>query len=298
MDQWWHEHGGNHESPQWAAFIEAKAILIATKHDELLSPHDNAGCFGMSKAGGCTRSAGLKWLGHKGEPFTGSTRWVFQCGHDGEVNVLATLTAMGYPVLGTQAPARIEPFMHSFSDGLLEEFERKRTVVGVKTAGYKMSGRNRDGSWKRYGFAQLPLDGVLAAQPGHYAQAQAEMHAHGAEQFLYIAAAKDMIAAMKDDPIMKESGSLAFYVELIPYNKPWVTTQLLPTWDAQWADVQAGEPGEPMFLNGRSATYVKLPKPGSANKDDNKDATGSYNACVYCDLRAACPQAAKKEQAA
>ncbi len=296
-EEWWATHGGRHDSPEWQAYLADFADLSRRKIDEQAAEHDNQGRFGMSKAGGCTRAAALRLLGAPEEPLLGSTRVTFWIGHLLEVVGLATLRAIGVPVSpstedGVQWVAKIDPFMLSYSDGIIDYFgkipvEQPMTVVSVKSAGYKLSGKLRDGSWKRYGFAQYPMDGVKKTSPGYWAQMQAEMAGTGTRQALLFVVAKDMIKAMEGDPIlMGENGSLSFYAEMVDRDDSFIERQLKPVWSKAWSSVQEKDPGAPMYLTA-AGEYVCLDA-----KDRSKDGTNkklnNWNPCLYCSLADAC----------
>lgn len=290
MENWHKEHNGVWDDPEWAAYLAEFQALVSSKTTELLEVHDNAGKFGMSKSGGCTRAAALKLLGAEGEHFSGSTRTTFFIGHLVECMAIATLKALGYDVQGTQLALETE-FFRSYTDGVITDFEGKPTMLSVKSAGYKKSGRERRGNdwkWVRRGFPELPFAGVLKAQPGHYAQMQAEMYAHGTKQALYLVVAKDIIKNMEEDPYLGEggNGSLTFYAEVVPYNEDFVYNQLLPTWQEQWEQVQQGRAGKARYIN-TAGVYGEL-KPASTGREPNAAVTGTFNPCDYCDLVAAC----------
>jgi hypothetical protein len=283
LESWWREYGGKPASPAWASWCADYAILSGTKLAEMTEEHSNAGRFGMSSAGGCTRKVALRFMGADTAELPGSTRATFTIGHLLEVMALASIRACGYQVGDFQAKTRIEPWAESTVDAIMT-LDGVRTVVGIKSGGYKMSGRTKDG-WKRYGFAQFPLDGVKKTNPGYWAQSQAEMHGLGLTQSLFVIVAKDMIKAMENDPILKESGSLSFYAELIPYDREWCEENLVPAWVGAWADVTERIIPEPMYLTA-DGSYVLL-SVGDADAG-NKKRTGTYDPCSYCDLREAC----------
>ena len=296
MEEWHKLHNGNIHSPGWKKFMSAFKAGMDVKSDELLSIHSNSGRFGMSKAGGCTRSAGLKYLGVDGEPLDGSTRVTFFLGHICEVIILSTLELLGYPHSHAQAAVTIDPYMRSYSDGIID-LDGKNTLVSAKSAGYKKSGKERRGGnfqFVRRGFPELPFEGVRKSQPGWWAQLQAEMYGYrlaGAdmEQGLVVVMSKDIIKAMADDPYLgpQGNGSLTFYAELIPYDHEFATRELAPTWIAQWEAVQSGKPGRAMWLSNAVNEYRPL-KTASTGYNNNRDVTGTFNPCDYCDVVEAC----------
>lgn len=290
LEEWHAAHNGQHADPAWESFLNDFQSLIALKATEMTEEHSNDGKFGMSKAGGCTRAAALKLLGNEPTPFSGSTRVTFFIGHVVECLAIASLRALNYEVGGGQQVVTIDDYMHSASDGIIADFDGAETILSVKSAGYKKSGKQGK-QWVRRGFPELPFMGVRRSQPGHYAQAQAEMYGSGISQVLYLVASKDIIKAMEEDPYLgdgdgKGNGSLTFYAELIKYDEMFCHTQLLPVWEKQWADVQAGRPGDAMFLTGDGG-YAKLTA-ASQSWQPNAGKTGTYNPCNYCDLVSAC----------
>jgi len=294
LEAWWTEHGGNHSDPKWRAFIEDYRSLLPAKFEELTSEHKNLNaqgqkCFGMSKAGGCTRSATIKALGYEPEPFDGSSLFTFFIGHSLEVVALACLRACGYEVGDGQARCAIEPMMNSASDGLMT-IDGKPTILSVKTTGYKKSGMER-GKPVRRGFPELPFEGVRKSQPSWWAQAQGEMHATGIKQTLVLVLAKDIVKAMSADPYLmgpKGNGSLTFYAEMIPYDRAFCREHLLPVWNLAWDAKENGHAGPAYFLNGGRAfngenQYVEL-EVASDKWKPNADRTGTFNPCAYCDV--------------
>lgn len=293
-ERWWEQHGGEPGDPEWAAYLSDFRDLLPAKFAELNEEHVNDGRFGMSKAGGCTRGEGLKWLGAEREPLSGSTKHTFYLGHVLEVSTLALFTRLGFPIRGLQQPVRIDPFMHSFHDGLFD-LHAAKTVLSVKSAGYKKSGKEYRKSgpvWVRRGFPELPFQGVKVAQPGWFAQLQAEMHAEDAEQGLIFVTSKDIIKAMEGDPYLgpEGNGSLTFYAELIRRDDEFIENHLLPVWQDQWDAVQAGDPGPARFLNGATGYYVDLNEADTSWKP-NADRTGTFNPCLYCEMFDACKAA-------
>ena len=295
-EQWWQEHGGRHDDPAWLSFLANIGTLTTRKIVEHSTAHSNEGRFGMSKAGGCTRYSALKYLGAT-EVITGSTRFTFQLGHMVEIYGLATLMAIGVPIVaaddnGVQCVARIDPMMMSRTDGMVIPADDDRTwvrmPVSIKSAGYKMSGRNRDGSWKRYGWAQYPLDGVQGTSPGYWAQMQAEMAGTDTSHALLLVVAKDMIKAMESDPILSErNGSLSFYAEIVERDDRFIEEQLRPVWTEAWDGVRTARLNPAWYLN-KDGKYVLL---NPATPKENKALTGTYDPCSYCNLKDACVKA-------
>lgn len=291
MEQWHRDHNGRHDDPEWQAFLEDLSVLVRTKLDELGEEHTNHGRFGMSKAGGCVRSAGLKALGYEEEPVTGASRMTFLTGHLLECVGIATLRRVGLEVTSGQSEVVAGPW-HSYTDGIISDLDGSGpAMLSIKTAGYKKSGRERRGRelvWVRRGFPELPFSGVLKAQPHHYAQMQAEMYASGIHQALYLVIAKDHIKAMEDDPYLGEqgNGSLAFYTEVVAYNPGFVEGVLLPTWEQASEDVEAGRAPAPLWLTSE-LRFVRL-HPASLGREPNASLTGTFNPCDYCSLVQAC----------
>lgn len=303
LERWWAEHGGKHDDPAWTRFLNRFTSYLYVKVDELTSEHENVGedgekVFGMSKAGGCTRSAALKLLGYEPEPPSGSTMFTFFTGHVLECAALAMMEALGYTIIDSQARVTIPGLMASASDGIIELYGHP-TILSVKTTGYKKSGRERRGNtyiWVRRGFPELPFAGVRKAQPTHWAQMQAEMHATGIRQALYLVLSKDIIKAMEGDPYLdsKEgNGSLAFYAEVVRYNQAFCENQLIPVWEKQMGCVKRGVPGDAFFISNSEDVYVPLVH-ASADWNPNAERTGTYNPCGYCDLVQACASQASQ----
>lgn len=292
MDEWCTSHMGVHDDPQYRDFLKHFADALLIKQAEQQAEHDNGGRFGMSKAGGCTRAPALRLLGYKGEPFPGSTRVTFEIGHHLEVMALSILRAMGKDVSGEQEPVTIDPFMLSYSDGILTNPDGTRSIISVKSTGYKFSAF-RSGKWIRQGFTSLPFEGIYTAQPGWWAQAQAEMHGSGARTTMFVVIAKDIVAAFKNDPYMQQSGSLTFYCEEIQYDEVFCEQQLVPVWDRVWEAVQARSPIPAFIYNPKDGNYVSLPKLADGESGwggPNKAVTGTFNPCRGCDMVAACKQ--------
>lgn len=290
LHSWWTTYGGKHDSPEWSAYLADLRDLLATKHDELTSEHDNEGRFGMSKAAGCTRDAVLGALGHEAEPFDGSDLFTFHIGHTLECMVIATLRACGYTLDEQQARVRIDPFMSSVSDSIISDLEGQPAILSVKTAGYKSSSQTR-GKFMRRGFAALPFDGIYKGNFSAWCQAQAEMHGSGIPRTLVVVAAKDIVKVFKNDPYMQESGSLSFYCELIEYDPHWCATELLPVWQQAWDAKTDGRAGVAHFFNPELGKYVRLPKPGDAESGwggPNQQASGTFNPCFSCGRAKAC----------
>jgi hypothetical protein len=292
-EQWWAEHGGVHDSPQWRAFLADFAQLLPAKLYEQEQPHDNKERFGMSKAGGCTRAAVLKLQKADAVPFSGSTRVTFWHGHMAEVMAIATLRALGYGVAptdqnGEQFPVSIDPFMHSYTDGYISL--DRRMLLSVKSTGYKMSGFDRkSSSWRRFGFSQFPADGVKKTNPGYWAQAQAEIHSEvlrgsDVRSSLFFLVAKDIIKKMEGDPMMQRNGSMSFYAEVIEYDEAFCASQLLPTWAEAWEAHNAGALPEAKVIS-VDGEYVTLDPRDSKG---NKARVGTFDHCSYCDLFDAC----------
>lgn len=283
---------GMQDNPETnATFLNEFAMRLGVKHDELQSEHSNNGRFGMSKAGGCTRAAALKLLGHEPEPFTGSTKFTFWLGHMCEVAAVASLVTLGYPVDGTQSAVAIDPMMHSYSDGIVT-YKGATSILSVKSAAYKMSGK-RGKVFTRRGFAELPFGGAKKVQPNWWAQAQAEMHGSDVKNVLLVVVSKDIVKAFEGDEFLGPTGngSLTFYCEELPYDKDWCEKHLVPAWEASWRAVQRGTAGPALVLNNESLRYMPLQR-ASTEVFPNKNATGTYNSCNYCDYIKTCAEVA------
>ncbi|MDE2104174.1 MAG: hypothetical protein KGL39_43455 [Patescibacteria group bacterium] len=294
MDEWCTQHLRSHDDPAYRSFLDHFAEGLRVKHDELRAAHDNQGRFGMSKAGGCTRVGGLKLLGYEAEPFSGSSLVTFEIGHHLEVMALAILRAMDKQVEGVQEPVTIDPMMLSFSDGILANDDGTRSVLSIKSTGYKFSAF-RSGKWIRQGFTALPFEGIRMANPGWWAQAQAEMHGAGLARTTFVVVAKDIVKAFERDPYMQESGSLSWYCEDVEYDPLFCETKLVPVWEEVWDAVTRGSQRIPAYYyNPYVHDYVGLPRLADGENGwggPNKEATGTFNPCGGCDMLAACRQA-------
>src|SRR3990167_5255055 len=146
IEPWWKAHGLNPDSEQWNLLLDEYSAVLKDKIEELKLAHVNEGeagerRFGMAGAGSCVRKAGLKWLGLQGEPPPGSTRWTWMLGHLLEPMAIAMLRVNGLIVEGSQAAARIEPFMASYADGIIRAFDDSGgdALLSIKTSGFKMA---------------------------------------------------------------------------------------------------------------------------------------------------------------
>lgn len=286
----WRDHAGRFDDPEWRAFISDYRSLIATKYEELLTQHNNGGRFGMSKAGGCTRAAQLKALGHDSEQLSGSSRATFFIGHTVEIMALATLIRCGYAITDLQMPLSIEPIMQSARDATIA-LDGVRTLLSVKSSSYKKSGnewRGKERVWVRRGFPELPFEGVRRSQPGYWAQLQAECAADNYDQALILFVAKDMVKAMENDPYLGEkgNGSLTFYGELVPADPEFIKNALVPAWTEAWGHVSAGRAGRGLYIHKKENRYVELnPNDDAGNK---KVLAQGWSPCGWCDQSTAC----------
>jgi hypothetical protein len=182
--------------------------------------------------------------------------------------------------------------MLSWSDGIVTVNDR-HAILSVKTMGYKKSGQQRD-KWVRRGFPELPFMGVKAAQPGWWAQIQAEMHGSGLKRGLVVVVAKDIIKAMENDPYMgpEGNGSLTFYTEMIEYDRVFCEQELVPYWGLTWDVVQVGEVPPALYFSGKSGSFEGLVP---FNTKANKEITGSWSPCDFCDMVVACKAVYEQE---
>lgn len=284
---WCQKHLGQHDSAEYLAYHRAFAAFLETKREEQSRAHDNAGLFGMSGAGGCLRANALKRAGVQGKPDDGDSMVTFEIGHLLECMALAVLGAAGFAVTRMQETIRLEPAFASAIDGVLEAGPVKLDyplVLSVKTASYKSSSPPR-GNYpaKRYGFAQLPLDGVRKAQPGWFTQSQLEMAATGIPRSLVLVVSKDMIAAFRGDAVFEQSGSLSWYAEVLqaePNSIRNLKSVYRETLEQAEKDVREVSPAY-----GVADGFVILPRPGdvaSGWKGENAKATGTFNPCFGC----------------
>jgi hypothetical protein len=122
------------------------------------------------------------------------------------------------------------------------------------------------------------------------------MHASGLKKAMVLVVAKDIVAAMKDDPFLGDegNGSLTFYTEVIEYDESFVTDHLIPVWSITWDAVQQNELPPAYQLSKEENRYVEL-EVASLTWEPNATALGAagkpyFNVCGYCDMFNACQQ--------
>lgn len=298
LTRWCAEHLGKHDSPEYQAYMRHFEAYLQVKRLEQSAPHDNAGRFGMSGAAGCLRANALKRAGVKGKPIDGDSAVTFEIGHLLECMALAVLKASGFNVTRVQETIRLDPAFQSAMDGVLEAGPVHLpypVILSVKTASYKSSSPPRGKNpAKRYGFAQLPLDGIRKAQPSWYVQSQLEMDATGIGHALVVTIAKDMIAAFRGDSVFESSGSLSWYSELLRADGLTADSVARPHRTALeniGENMRADEVpplvfrSETMEGGGTAFGWLKLPAPGDVESGwggENKFATGLFNPCFGC----------------
>lgn len=298
MENWWSEHGQNHESPEWHEWLDRFEYYQSLKFKEWREEHknedlDGVKLFGMSKAGGCTREAALKRLGYEEPRFRGSENFTFFLGHNVETYVLATLDMVGLGITQTQAKAVIPGLMASASDGVTNYFKAP-ALVSVKSSSYKMSTFRKGQKPQRRGFPELPVIGVAAAQPSWYAQVQHEMYGTLTEdgkmlakQAFIVVGSKDVVKAYEEDNYLGPM-SLTFYCELIPFNPQFIEMSI-PIWEKQMEAVRNGDAGPAMYYtkDGVYKQLVPADNPGKWN-GKNQEITGTFNPCGGCRMVEAC----------
>lgn len=309
MNDWWAAYGSNTSSAEWQQYIGHLSELIGVKCKEISEAHSNEGRFGMSGAGGCTRKAVLKMMGYPEEPFSADSLVTFHIGHLLESIPIATLRCMGYTVGGLQEPVKVDPYMLSYTDGIITDGPRKDipypVCLSVKTQGYKMSYFNKaKGKMVRNGFPSLPFEGVRNSQPSWYAQSQMEMLGTGNTHSMVVVVAKDIVQAFKDDEYMQ---SLSFYAELLESDSNQ-QKNLSETWSKAWGYTEPVEGWEPVdYPHDIPALYyvsvkghVEIPEPGSAGGEGkrgfsmwagpNQKPNGplNFNVCAGCQFRKVC----------
>jgi hypothetical protein len=304
LEKWAADNLGDHQSPAYLKYHEAFSRHLLTKRAEQSEEHSNNGKFGMAKAGGCLRATAFSWAGVPREPLSGSTQVTFEVGHLLECMTLALLEASGFKLQGTQVVCDLPPAHYSYADGVLLSGPVELPyplVLSVKTSSFKMSGKNRDGSYKRYGFCSLPLDGVCQGQYEWYVQAQLEMAALNIPNTIVLVVAKDMVKTMENDPIMQESGSLSFYAEVldrvpgfeVPYQEMGgETLQVLRDILAEAGPGEAERAAAAVLpIVSRPGRFVRLPSPGDVASGwggENQKACGDFNRCNGCSYAERC----------
>lgn len=266
---------------------------FAEKLEEQDHPHDNAGLFGMSSAGGCLRAQALRRAGIKGAPAPGDDQVTWELGHLGEVLALSVMEGSGFAVKEIQAPAVIPGVFSSTADAVLSGGPVDLPyplILSVKTASYKMGGAK-----KRRGFAALPLEGIANGNGTWSVQAQLEMQALDLQHVLFLVLAKDMVKQYEGDPLLP---SLSWYAELLP-RVPGSVDRIVEAHklvldNDPGADVVNRVPPITFWPNGNAFKAVKLPEPGSKGTEKsgwsgaNQEATGRFNPCFSCAFAALC----------
>lgn len=271
---------------------------FAAKLAEQETEHSNQGLFGMSSAAGCLRANALRRAGVPGTPATGDDRVTWETGHQIEVFALAVLEASGFKLAATQARAVIPGVFSSAADAVLADGPVKLPyplVLSVKSRAYKMGGKG-----KRRGFAGLGMDGIYAAEPAAWVQAQLEMQALGLDSALVLVVAKDVVKAYEGDPYLP---SLAWYAELVSRAEEEALRPVILAHKITLHEEERQEHGTGAFSpisitpitfwpNGNGVMKaVRLPDPGNV-KDvwggENQKATGRFNPCFSCQYSALC----------
>jgi hypothetical protein len=305
LENWWKQHGGVWDDPEWKRWVDKYDELMAVKNKEMLTGHENImpdgrNAFGMAKSIGCTRATALSFLGYDKEEFSGSTKFTFWLGHNIEVAALATLHCAGWPLLGTQIPSYLGNSMASTSDASIKLLGSP-TLVSVKSTAYKMSGF-RNGKWLRRGFPELPFEGIKASQPGWYVQLQAELAGSGLKQGLFLIVSKDIMKVFENDPFLGKGGnaSLTFYIEYVSLEQD-IAKNIMFVHDSIYDIIGAGVPSAirnrlpvpPLYMN-KDYQYVELEKanvdPKSIWGGPNQKLTGTFNPCGGCNLIQACKE--------
>lgn len=291
LTRWCADHLGKHDSPQYSAYMEHFQRYLDLKREEQGEAHSNGGRFGMSSAAGCLRANALKRAGVKGKPLDGDSAVTFEIGHLLECMALAVLSASGFTVTRVQETIRLDPAFQSAMDGVLEAGPVNLpypVILSVKTASYKSSSPPRGKNpAKRYGFAQLPLDGIRRAQPSWYVQGQLEMAATGIGHAFVLVLAKDMIAAFRGDSVFENSGSLSWYAELLKADRDLAEGMNRSVGQYLSARPETAIPVLPVLNDDPKSKFyvVRLPRPGDVEsgwKGPNQEATGSFNPCFGC----------------
>lgn len=331
LEAWAREHLGQHDSPEYRRYREIFRELLAAKHTEQGEEHDNRGCFGMSGAAGCMRSQALKRARIPAAPFSGADRWTFERGHQCEVSVLALLQASGFEVVArerceacggsgrydnffegevecgrcdgsgdgpNQIAADLSPVFYSYTDGILVSGPIElpyRMALSVKAKGYKGSTFSKKYGAKRHGFAALPLDGLHKAEPGYWIQSQLEMAALGLDAALVVIVAMDIVKAYDQDPIFIESGSLAFYAEVVLRNDQ-IAQQVRQAYETFGMGPEPDQVPAVVVYNGAGKEMRRLPIPGHIEmgpngptwQGPNAEAVGRFNPCRGCGYAERC----------
>lgn len=307
LRRWVSENLRRHDSPGRLLYHEIFSRRLDEKRFEQEEEHDNKGLFGMSSAAGCMRANAAKRAGIPSEPVDADTLSTWEIGHLLECKALAILEASGFTLGSAQVECHLPPAHLSYADGVLTAGPVDLpypVVLSVKTSSFKMSGKQRGGGFKRYGFCALPLDGIYRGQPSWYVQAQLEMAALGIDNALVLVIAKDMVKAMQDDPIMQESGSLTWYAELVRSDRPSKLLSLGTAFDFREAyerllDADPVSVPPVLYRSGQAPPdkrWIRLPAPGDVESGwggENQQATGDYNPCFSCQFASWCREVSR-----
>lgn len=270
MTRWYAEHYGQHSDPEWLTFLNIYEAEVVKKLAEHRTPHENLingkRVFGASGAGNCTRKAIYRWRGIPGEKPSGERAMTYFDGHMTEPFVLALLKSMGWKI-DDQVDVQREPFATK-ADGLIIEspgFDCAGDLMSVKSMGFKGTyGKNLRG------FAELVEAGIRKAEPGYYAQAQAELWASGRKAVLFVVKARDQLGAWP-----------SLYTELVERDERFMG-HLEWTWQSMWLQKDLANPTA-FVLNADSMTFEPLPAPGDVRKgwrdSPNWKADGRFSPC-------------------
>lgn len=163
--------------------LEDKLVALidkATEGESEHRPHLGASIIGHE----CDRYLWLTFRWAFRQKFEGRIKRLFRRGHNEETTVVSDLRDAGLKVtecLHQQQTHYIAPHVGCTPDGIVEwhpEAPKKRHSLEIKTHSLKS-------------FNEVSKDGVLKAQPKHYAQMHCEMKAQNTDRALYVAVCKD-----------------------------------------------------------------------------------------------------------
>lgn len=299
LESWTAEHFGRHDDPAWLRYLEARQKYHALKTEEQAREHDNQGLLGMASAGSCLRYLAAKRAKLATPAFSGAEHCTFEIGHLCEVVILATLEAAGFEMDTTQTEARLGDTHRSAVDSILRSGPVDLPypcILSAKTSSWKNASYDRSRkAQSRRGFAALPVGGIFKEKFDWFAQFQVEAAALGIEHGVVVVLVKDRIASWDGDPIFKESGSTAWYSQILTFDRPFATE----LWKAHrslvrdfgdmplQAPARVPIPGE----HEGDLRWADLPLPGDDRswRGPNAEAAGdTWNRCFQCPFNSLC----------
>lgn len=277
LTQWFGAHYGQAGDLEWQAFLDRYTFHAMAKIAEQREEHVNLigdlRVFGVSGVGDCTAKALYRLNDIKGDRPDGRIQQVWFQGHMLEPFAYALLAGIGWEVQ-TQVPVERRPFSTK-ADGLIVSspgYTLEGCLLSVKSAGFK-------GSWgkKQRGMAAIVADGILAEQPGYWAQAQIEMWASGRDGVLFLVIAKDYSGdwpTIVTEYVARDDAFIGYAVpiwqELYLQRHASPVPRVLVTPGLRYHEIIAGE---------QTKTWTD---------GYNRTVTGTFNPCFKCEFARIC----------